>query len=285
MAMCIKNISTLIIHYFLIYFGIIISLDGVTSGNWVFDLLTLSHLKKQNSPSYTHERYISQMTNFPEPINLMYSSNFINQPGRKSIRASGTEIHNQQSAYLSQHDNTLKPSGYYHTIPSESNTYPEDDTVHSFIPFGSTIKSDNDLSAHETGICHALTGLTNRQRYICLQHSGLIWAMLEGTHLGMHECVHQFQHEQWNCSAVNLLYRLHMKSSSLPSIHGLEGILQRGSRETAFLSSTWSAGVVQAITRACSRGQMGTCDCDPYRREGQGQDAEGVFTWVDVVIR
>ncbi|VDQ16844.1 unnamed protein product [Trichobilharzia regenti] len=24
---------------------------------------------------------------------------------------------------------------------------------------------------------------------------------------------------------------------------------------------------------------MGTCDCDPYRREGQGQDAEGVFTW------
>ncbi|VDQ14213.1 unnamed protein product [Trichobilharzia regenti] len=144
-------------------------------------------MKKQNSPSYTHERYISQMTNFPEPINLMYSSNFINQPGRKSIRASGTEIHNQH-----------------------------------------TIKSDNDLSAHETGICHALTGLTNRQRYICLQHSGLIWAMLEGTHLGMHECVHQFQHEQWNCSAVNLLYRLHMKSSSLPSIHGLEGILQRG---------------------------------------------------------
>lgn len=52
-----------------------------------------------------------------------------------------------------------------------------------------------------------------------------------------------------------------------------------GSRETAFLSSTWSAGVVQAITRACSRGQMGTCDCDPARREGQDRDAEGVFTW------
>ncbi|KAH9582474.1 Protein Wnt-2 [Schistosoma haematobium] len=103
--------------------------------------------------------------------------------------------------------------------------------------------------------------------------------MLEGTHLSMNECIHQFKHEQWNCSAVNLLYRTHRKSSNLPLIHGLEGILQRGSRETAFLSSSWSAGVVQAITRACSRGQMGTCDCDPHRREGQGRDAEGIFTW------
>ncbi|GAA29308.2 protein Wnt-2b, partial [Clonorchis sinensis] len=137
----------------------------------------------------------------------------------------------------------------------------------------------NDLIAQEIAICHALTGLTTQQRKMCLQHSGLVWAMIEGTQLGLHECVHQFRHEQWNCSAVNLLYQLQSETNPVPKVNGLEGVLQRGSRETAFLSASWSAGIVQAVTRACSRGQMGTCDCDPRRREGQDRDSEGVFTW------
>ncbi|CAH8555743.1 unnamed protein product [Heterobilharzia americana] len=280
-----KILSTFLIHYFFICFGcnlliscgIIVSFSSVTSGNWMFDLLTLSGVKKLNSPSYIRDRYFGHIKDYTELNNLIRSSNFVNQPGRKSIRASGSQVFDQQRTFMSQNKNTLKPFGYYDEI-SHANNYAEE-SVQQLLPFGNIISSDADFSVHETGICHALTGLTNRQRYICLQHSGLIWAMLEGTHLGMHECVHQFRHEQWNCSAVNLLYRLHTKSKKLPSIHGLEGILQRGSRETAFLSSSWSAGVVQAITRACSQGQMGTCDCDPHRREGQGRDAEGIFTW------
>ncbi|CAH8561740.1 unnamed protein product [Schistosoma mattheei] len=201
------------------------------------------------------------ITNSLDYNNIINPSNWIDSSDYKSNQVSNSEI-----TYLNQNENILHPSSYHNEL-------------NQLVTSQSYLTKDNDLSIHETGICHILSGLTNRQRYICLQHTGLIWAMLEGTHLSMNECIHQFKHEQWNCSAVNLLYRTHRKSSNLPLIHGLEGILQRGSRETAFLSSSWSAGVVQAITRACSRGQMGTCDCDPHRREGQGRDAEGIFTW------
>ncbi|RTG82001.1 wingless-type MMTV integration site family, member 2 [Schistosoma bovis] len=221
----------------------------------------LSHLKKLNSPSYMNMKPMYHLTNSLDYNNIINPSNWIDSSDYKSNQMSNTEI-----IYLNQKENILHPSSYHNEL-------------NQLVTSQSYLTKDNDLSIHETGICHILSGLTNRQRYICLQHTGLIWAMLEGTHLSMNECIHQFKHEQWNCSAVNLLYRTHRKSSNLPLIHGLEGILQRGSRETAFLSSSWSAGVVQAITRACSRGQMGTCDCDPHRREGQGRDAEGIFTW------
>uniref|UniRef100_A0A3Q0KSK2 Protein Wnt n=1 Tax=Schistosoma mansoni TaxID=6183 RepID=A0A3Q0KSK2_SCHMA len=255
------------IHSILIYIGlnliypfsIKISICSMNSGNWVFDLLMLSHLKKLNSPLYMPVKHINHITNPFEHHHLMNPSNVLNSSGRKLIRASTSS---ESQDHLLSNQNELNQLDN-----------------HSQVPIQSFPSNDIDLSNHEISICHTLSGLTNRQRYICLQHTGLIWAMLEGTHLGMHECVHQFKHEQWNCSAVNLLYRTHIKSSSLSLTHGLEGILQRGSRETAFLSSSWSAGVVQAITRACSRGQMGTCDCDPHRREGQGRDAEGIFTW------
>ncbi|KAK4470977.1 hypothetical protein MN116_006481 [Schistosoma mekongi] len=259
-----------IIRSFIFYLGInmilpwriMISVNGVNTGSWVFDLLMLSQLKKLNSPLKIHETYADHVKDTLENKNMLYSTNFINLSNRKSIRASTSNI----------------PIHHYEQFPVNYNQLNQqsnylDDVIHSFL------SSNTDLTTHEIGICHTLSGLTNNQRYICLQHSGLIWAMLEGIHLSMHECVHQFKHEQWNCSAVNLLYRTNIKSSIIPSTHGLEGILQRGSRETAFLSSSWSAGVVQAITRACSRGQMGTCDCDPHRREGQGRDSEGIFTW------
>ncbi|CAH8586249.1 unnamed protein product [Schistosoma margrebowiei] len=262
-------IITYIIHSIIFYlgfhlihpFGIKISLCSINSGSWVFDLLMLSHLKKLNSPSSMNMKPMHHTTNSLDYNNIINPSNWIDSSDYKSNQMSNTEIN-----YLNQNENILHPSSYHNDL-------------NHLVTIQSYLTKDNDLSTHETGICHILSGLTNRQRYICLQHTGLIWAMLEGTHLSMNECIHQFKHEQWNCSAVNLLYRTHRKSSNLPLIHGLEGILQRGSRETAFLSSSWSAGVVQAITRACSRGQMGTCDCDPHRREGQGKDAEGIFTW------
>lgn len=80
----------------------------------------------------------------------------------------------------------------------------------------------------EIAICNALTGLTNQQKETCLKHSGLIWAMLQGTQLGMNECVHQFRHEQWNCSVINILYTMHKKIPGMSTAYGLEGILQRG---------------------------------------------------------
>ncbi|VDL57657.1 unnamed protein product [Hymenolepis diminuta] len=51
-------------------------------------------------------------------------------------------------------------------------------------------------------------------------------------------------------------------------------------RETAFVTAAWAAGAVQAVTRACSRGRISTCDCDIGRRGGsKAADTGGSFTW------
>lgn len=39
-----------------------------------------------------------------------------------------------------------------------------------------------------------------------------------------------------------------------------------------------SAGVVFAITRACSQGELKTCNCDPHKR-GRYRDERGEFDW------
>lgn len=39
-----------------------------------------------------------------------------------------------------------------------------------------------------------------------------------------------------------------------------------------------SAGVVHAITRACSQGELSVCSCDPYTR-GRHHDQRGDFDW------
>ena len=39
-----------------------------------------------------------------------------------------------------------------------------------------------------------------------------------------------------------------------------------------------SAGVVHAMTRSCSRGELNKCACDP-QRHGKGQDKRGEFQW------
>lgn len=51
-----------------------------------------------------------------------------------------------------------------------------------------------------------------------------------------------------------------------------------GSREAAFVYAISSAGVVYAITRACSQGELKTCNCDPHKR-GKAKDERGEFDW------
>ena len=52
-----------------------------------------------------------------------------------------------------------------------------------------------------------------------------------------------------------------------------------GSREASFVYSISSAGVVYSITRACSRGQLSTCACDPDKK-GRARDKYGRrFEW------
>lgn len=51
-----------------------------------------------------------------------------------------------------------------------------------------------------------------------------------------------------------------------------------GSREAAFVYAISSAGVVYAITRACSQGELKGCSCDP-RKRGRSRDERGEFDW------
>ena len=49
-----------------------------------------------------------------------------------------------------------------------------------------------------------------------------------------------------------------------------------GTRESAFFYAISSAGVVYQITRACRRGDLKRCQCDPRKR---GHDSEREFSW------
>lgn len=51
-----------------------------------------------------------------------------------------------------------------------------------------------------------------------------------------------------------------------------------GSREAAFVHAISSAGVVHAITRACSEGSLRNCACDPTK-VGSSSDRRGKFDW------
>lgn len=54
--------------------------------------------------------------------------------------------------------------------------------------------------------------------------------------------------------------------------------LVSGSRESAFVHAISSAGVVFAITRACSQGELKSCSCDP-KKKGTAKDSKGHFDW------
>ncbi|XP_058634920.1 wingless-type MMTV integration site family, member 2Ba isoform X2 [Onychostoma macrolepis] len=91
-------------------------------------------------------------------------------------------------------------------------------------------------------------------------------SMGEGAKEWIRECQHQFRHHRWNCS-------------TLERDHTVFGrVMLRSSREAAFVYAVSSAGVVYAITRACSQGELKICGCDTNRR-GRASDEEGDFDW------
>ncbi|RMB99329.1 hypothetical protein DUI87_24063 [Hirundo rustica rustica] len=115
-------------------------------------------------------------------------------------------------------------------------------------------------------ICDNIPGLVNKQRQLCQRYPDIMQSVGEGAKEWIRECQHQFRHHRWNCS-------------TLDRDHTVFGrVMLRSSREAAFVYAISSAGVVYAITRACSQGDLKVCSCDPLKR-GRSKDERGEFDW------
>ncbi|XP_059150570.1 protein Wnt-2b-like [Physella acuta] len=115
-------------------------------------------------------------------------------------------------------------------------------------------------------VCDNIPGLIGRQKKLCRRYPDVMVSLGEGARLGVEECQFHFRYHRWNCSTVN-------RDTSL-----FGKVILKGSREAAFVYAVSSAGVVHAITRACSKGQLSDCACDPKKR-GPDRDKRGGFEW------
>ncbi|KAF5896344.1 protein Wnt-6-like, partial [Clarias magur] len=93
---------------------------------------------------------------------------------------------------------------------------------------------------------------------LCQTQPEIIQEVAKGARLGMRECQHQFRHHRWNCTG-------HGKN--------LGKILQQDIRETAFVNGIMAAGVLHAVTRACSQGDLLQCGCVPSSSGGLNEQA------------
>lgn len=115
-------------------------------------------------------------------------------------------------------------------------------------------------------ICDNIPGLVSRQRQLCQRYPDIMRSVGEGAREWIRECQHQFRHHRWNCTTLDRDHTVFGRA------------MLRSSREAAFVYAISSAGVVHAITRACSQGELSVCSCDPYTR-GRHQDHRGDFDW------
>ncbi|XP_069178063.1 protein Wnt-16 isoform X2 [Procambarus clarkii] len=99
-------------------------------------------------------------------------------------------------------------------------------------------------------ICQHLPGLVQQQVAVCQSHPDTIRSVSDGARLGINECQYQFRNERWNCTT----------GGDLDVPFGYT--IKRGSKETAFIYAVTSAGVVHAVTHACSSGNLTDCSCD-----------------------
>ncbi|XP_059491305.1 protein Wnt-16-like isoform X2 [Neocloeon triangulifer] len=119
-------------------------------------------------------------------------------------------------------------------------------------------------TAEARALCSSLPGISSQQVEVCLQQPAVMQAVASGAARGIDECQHQFRNERWNCSTQNDENNL------------FGSTLERGSKETAFIYAVTSAGVVHAVTQACSSGNLTDCSCDASK---QGQSTREGWKW------
>ncbi|XP_022184533.2 protein Wnt-16 isoform X2 [Nilaparvata lugens] len=126
-------------------------------------------------------------------------------------------------------------------------------------------ETDDAETAEAKAVCSAIPGLVAQQVDVCLDHPDTIRSVADGARRAIDECQHQFRNERWNCSTGG---------TEDQSVFGY--VLERGSKETAFVYAVTSAGVVYAVTHACSSGNLTECNCDVGK---QGQTTPEGWKW------
>lgn len=114
-------------------------------------------------------------------------------------------------------------------------------------------------------ICRKTKRLAGKQAELCQTEPEIVNEVAKGAKLGVRECQHQFRSRRWNCTS-------HNKSFGK--------ILQQDIRETAFVYAITAAGVIHAVTQACSMGELLQCGCEVIRSRAPplpfpGQTSEG----------
>ncbi|OWF55275.1 protein Wnt-6-like isoform X1 [Mizuhopecten yessoensis] len=96
-------------------------------------------------------------------------------------------------------------------------------------------------------ICRKSRRLAGKQREICRNEIEIVEEVANGAKLALAECQYQFRNRKWNCTT---------------SRRTLARVLRRDTRESAFVYAVTAAGVVYAVTEACSMGNLLQCTCD-----------------------
>uniref|UniRef100_A0AAY4D5R8 Protein Wnt n=3 Tax=Denticeps clupeoides TaxID=299321 RepID=A0AAY4D5R8_9TELE len=108
-------------------------------------------------------------------------------------------------------------------------------------------------------LCGSIPGLVPKQLRFCRNYIEIMPSVAEGVKLGIQECQHQFRGRRWNCTTIkdNL------------AIFG--PVLDKATRESAFVHAIASAGVAYAVTRSCAEGTSTMCGCDSHHKGPPGE--------------
>ncbi|XP_012497158.1 PREDICTED: protein Wnt-3a [Propithecus coquereli] len=109
-------------------------------------------------------------------------------------------------------------------------------------------------------LCASIPGLVPKQLRFCRNYVEIMPSVAEGIKMGIQECQHQFRGRRWNCTTVN------------DSLAIFGPVLDKATRESAFVHAIASAGVAFAVTRSCAEGAAAICGCSSRH---QGSPGEG----------
>nr|XP_045254094.1 protein Wnt-3a isoform X1 [Macaca fascicularis] len=108
-------------------------------------------------------------------------------------------------------------------------------------------------------LCASIPGLVPKQLRFCRNYVEIMPSVAEGIKIGIQECQHQFRGRRWNCTTVH------------DSLAIFGPVLDKATRESAFVHAIASAGVAFAVTRSCAEGTATICGCSSRHQGSPGK--------------